>query len=445
MSKLPMEGIRILEFGQLLAVPHATKLLCDMGAAVIKVETTVRLNAHRSSSFLDNEPGQQFWNRAANYNDQNRNKLEITLDLTKPEGRKAAQELAMISDIVCENFTSRVMRNFGLDYDSLSKLKPDIIMLSSTGYGHTGPWAGYSAAGSTTEAASGLLWITGYPDRLPRLPSIPYTDFVGAQHGAFAIMAALHYRQLTGKGQLIDLSQSETASAQIGEVLLDYIANGHSQERTGNRHPYMAPHGCYPCAGDDQWVGIAVGTEEEWQGLCAAMDKPDWSAAPRFATPLLRHQNQDEMDRRVSAWTSQRDHYEVMRLLQEHGVPAGAVLTNKELLLDPHYKAREFFQIVEHAPESGIGRRPYPGVAWRFSKTPGSLRHPAPLLGQDNERILSELLGRSGKEIEELAAAGVTGKAPTRAAPPRAPSLEAQKKSGAITDYDPDYKAILGI
>jgi crotonobetainyl-CoA:carnitine CoA-transferase CaiB-like acyl-CoA transferase len=440
-----MEGIRVLEFGQLLAIPHASKLLADMGAEVIKIESCVRLNAHRNSSFLDNDPGEQFWNRAANYNDQNRNKLEITLDLTKPQGRQVAVELVKVSDIVCENFASRVMGNFGLDYDSLKKIKPDIIMLSSTGYGHTGPWASYTAAGNTTEAASGILWITGYPDRLPRLPSIPYTDFVGAQHGAFALMAALHYRRLTGKGQMIDLAQAETGSSQIGEVLLDYITNGHVQQRLGNRHPFMAPHGCYPCSGNDHWIAIAVATDEEWNGLRHAMGEPAWCQDTRFATPLLRHQHQDELDEHLAAWTSQRDHYEAMDRLQEYGVPAGAVLTNKELLQDPHYQARGFYQMLEHAPETGIGRRPYPGVAWHMSKTPGSLRWAAPTLGQDNERVLTQVLGMSDGEVQQLAQSGVIGKEPLRPTPPRVMSLEAQKGTGAITDYDPDYKTVLGI
>lgn len=437
---LPLQGIRILEFGQLLAIPHAVKLLADMGAEVIKIESCVRLNFHRASSFVANEPGEAFWNRAANYNDQNRNKMEITLDLTKPKGVEIARALVKISDVVCENFASRVMRNFGLDYESLKMIRSDIIMLSSTGYGHTGPWADYIAAGSTTEPASGLLSITGYPDALPRPANIPYTDYVGAEHGAFAIMAALHYRQLTGRGQWIDLAQSQAGSCLIGEVLLDYLVNGRVQTRMGNKHPYLAPQGCYPCLGDDKWITIAVSCQEEWQSLCHVMHDPAWCQEPMFADPMSRHAHQDELDRHLAQWTSRFDHYELMHLLQQAGVPAGAVLTNKELLQDPHYQSRNFYQMLDHPAGTGIGRRPYPGVAWKLSRTPGSIRTPAPTLGQDNAYVLQRLLGFSPSDIDELAREGIIGTVPTRTSPPRVVPLETQKQNGTIADYDTDYE-----
>ncbi len=223
---LPLDGVRIVEMGQLIAVPHAIKLLADMGAEVIRIDSCVRLENYRTSSLFENSADGEYWNRSANFYEQNRNKMGLTLDLTKSEGLDTLKELIAICDVFAENFTPRVMKNFGLEYEDVRKLKPDVVMVSSTGYGHVGPWSGFGAIGYTTEASSGLAHMTGYKGGPPLTPDIPYTDYTAAEHTVYAIVAALIYRARTGKGQFIDISQSRTVSATIPEALMDYTVNG---------------------------------------------------------------------------------------------------------------------------------------------------------------------------------------------------------------------------
>ena len=238
--------------GQLIAIPAAMKLLADMGAQVIRLESCQRLESYRTDSLYQNDVDGEFWNRGANFYEQNRNKLGITLDLNHPEGLSLLRELIGISDVFAENFTPRVIQNFRLEYEDLRRLKPDIIMVSSTGYGLSGPWSNFGATGPATEGASGLAYITGYRDGPPLMSEIPYTDYTGAEHTVFAVMAALIHRQKTGQGQLIDVSQTETATATVPEALMDYAVNGRTTPRIGNEDPVMFPHGCYPCRGDDR-------------------------------------------------------------------------------------------------------------------------------------------------------------------------------------------------
>ena len=271
---LPLAGVRIVEMGQLIAIPHAVKLLGDMGAQIIRIESCARLDNYRTSSMYENRGEGRHWDRAANFYEQNRNKYSLTLELNDDDCIAALRELVSISDVFAENFTPRVMRNFKLEYEDLRQIRPDIIMVSSTGYGYTGPWADYGAIGYTTEATSGLSHISGYKDGPPVLPEIPYADYTAAEHTAFAIMAALSYRARTGKGQFIDISQSETLTSTIPEAIMDYTVNGRIPERVGNQDTLMSPHGCYPCAGDDKWIAIAVSTDEQWSALCDALGTP---------------------------------------------------------------------------------------------------------------------------------------------------------------------------
>ena len=270
---LPLEGVRILEMGQLIAVPHAVKMLADMGAQVVRMESHARLEGYRASAFYDNDPGAAWWNRGANFHEQNRNKLGLTLDLSRPNALDTLKELVSQSDVFIENFTPRVMRNFGLEYDDLRKLRPDIVFVSSTGYGFTGPWSAFGAIGPTTEAASGLCHSTGYQDCPPELAEMPYTDYTAAEHTVYAIMAALIHRVRTGQGQFVDVSQAQAASATAPETLMDYTINGRITERIGNRHPYMAPHGFYRCEGADDWIAIAVSRDDEWAALCETLGR----------------------------------------------------------------------------------------------------------------------------------------------------------------------------
>jgi crotonobetainyl-CoA:carnitine CoA-transferase CaiB-like acyl-CoA transferase len=230
--------------------------------------------------------------------------------------------------------------------------------------------------------------------------AINYGDPIAGIEAAGYILAAIRYRRRTGKGQLIDVSQREVTTCLIGEAIMDYSMNERVQKPLGNRHPSMAPHGCYRCQEEDMWVTIAVGSDAEWQALCQAMGKPDLAQDARFADVASRHQNQDELDAIIEEWTNERDHYQVMDSLQRAGVMAGAVLNPKEVVEDPHLSERGFYEVITH-PEAGT--YPYAGMSWKLSKTPGRIRMPAPCLGEHNDYVYSEILGMSEEEVAELA------------------------------------------
>ena len=425
---------------QLIAVPHATKLLADMGAEVIHVESCTRLEVYRSTSIYGNDASGPFWNRGANFYEQNRNKMGLTLDLSKPAGLAALKDLVGISDVFIENFTPRVVRNFGLDYENLRRVRPDIIVVYSTGYGYTGPWSGYGAIGYTTEAASGLAHMTGYRGGPPVVPEIPYADYTAAEHTLFAVMAALIHRARTGEGQFIDVSQSETVSSTVPEALMDYTVNGRTRERMGNQDIVMAPHGCYPCRGEDRWIAIAVASDAQWASLCETLGQAEWASEDRFTNILTRWDHRDELDRMLSNATRDRDQHELMHALQAKGVPAGAVLDGKQLLFDPHLRARGFYETVDHHPNAGMPSLPYAGRPWKTSASWEIPRRAAPLLGQHNMEVLSELLGIPAPDVTEMESEGVIGREPLNAKPPSTIPLEDQKRQGLIIDYNEDFE-----
>jgi len=322
MGRLALEGVRIIEAGIAWAVPCATKLLADFGAEVVKVESCSRLDTSRTGAYPYNRLGPRYWDEPSWYQASNPNKLGVTLDLGRPRGAELFRELVKISDVVAENFSPRVMANFGLDYAALRDVKPDIIMLSSTGFGHSGPWQNYIAYGWGLEQMSGVSHLTGYADGPPMRSPVAYTDLPSALLGATAIMAALEYRRTTGKGQWIDLSQYEVGVSTVADALMDYIANGRVQVRAGNDHPCYAPHGAYPCRGNDKWIAIAVRDDAEWRRLVEAMGDPEWAREERFADSLSRWHNRGELDRGLGAWTATQDNQELTALLQQNGVPA---------------------------------------------------------------------------------------------------------------------------
>ncbi len=437
---LPLAGVRIVEMGQLIAIPHAVKLLGDMGAQIIRIESCARLDNYRTHSLFENNGDGRYWDRAANFYEQNRNKYSLTLELNDPDCLSALHELISISDVFAENFTPRVMRNFKLEYEDLRRIKPDIIMVSSTGYGYTGPWADYGAIGYTTEAASGLSHISGYKDGPPVLPEIPYADYTAAEHTAFAIMAALTYRARTGEGQFIDISQSETLTSTIPEAIMDYTVNERISERSGNQDDLMSPHGCYPCKGNDKWIAIAVSNDQQWQTLCNVLHRTEWLADSRFADAPSRWQNRDVIDKLLSEATVSHDQYALMHELQTNGVPAGAVLDGKSLLFDLHLKERGFYEIAEHDPTTGMPPLPYTSRPWKFSKTPGSLRSAAPTLGRHNQFVLRNIIGKSAYDIADMEARAAIGSAPPNPRPPRVISVEEQLRRRQIISHDPDHR-----
>jgi benzylsuccinate CoA-transferase BbsF subunit len=365
-----------------------------MGAEVIKIESRKGLDLLRA------EPS-SFGSARGTYgilNGLNLNKRGITLDLSQPKAVKIAKKLAKISDIVVENFRPGVMDRLGLGYSALKEIKPDIIMLSASSHGASGPEKYYSGWAATLAPLSGMAEVTGYPDSRPaELRS--GADLRGSNAVAFALLAALIYRQRTGEGQYIDLSARESLSCLIGDIFMDYTMNQRIRSRQANRDEIMAPHNCYRCNGEDKWVSIAVATDEEWQALCQAMGHPEWINDERFSDALSRWQNQEEIDSMIEQWTSRHSHYEVMEILQKAGVAAIASFSNKELCQDPHSQQRELFTEVEH-PE--LGKQAVLNPPWKLSATPAQVIAPAPTLGQDNRYVFGELLGMSDEEISSL-------------------------------------------
>ncbi|MBI3954150.1 MAG: CoA transferase, partial [Chloroflexi bacterium] len=256
-KRLPLENIRVVECATAWAIPCATKLMADLGAEVIKVESITRLDDARPAYYADNDPSGDYWEKGTQYLGANSNKHHLTLNLSTPQGVRLFKELVSVSDVVAENYTPRVMKGFGLDYEALRKLRPDLVMVSSTGFGHAGPWRNYSAFGWGLEPMV-ISHLTGRPDRAPLNSAIPIPDMAGALHGAFAIMAALQHQRRTGQGQWVDISQYEIGVHYIARALMDYTLNGRVQDRMGNRHVTMCPHNAYPCRGDDMWIAIAV-------------------------------------------------------------------------------------------------------------------------------------------------------------------------------------------
>ena len=370
------------------------------------------------ASFPEGDTGERSYNRFAYYNEVNRNKYAISLDLTKPLGADVFRKLVRISDVVVENFTPRVMNNFGLDYPMLREANPQLIMISLSGYGQDGPYSNYVTYGEGIEAMAGLSQLTAYASGEAIKPGIAYADATSGLHAAFAILAALHYRCFTGKGQYIDLAMREAVTPILGEAIMDYTINRRVAIPTENRHSTMAPHGCYRARGggtgkkneeDIAWIAIAISSDEEWRALCHAMGDPPWTREEKFASLSDRILNRDELDQLISEWTAGYDHLELMNMLQTSGVKAGAVLNMAELSRDPNLNERDFFRELSH-PEAGTHR--YPGVSWQMSRTPGRLRLPAPCFGEHNRYVFSELLGMSDDDISRIGDEGVSASEP---------------------------------
>ncbi|HEY8491945.1 MAG TPA: CoA transferase [Dehalococcoidia bacterium] len=407
--RLPLEGIRILDLTMVWAGPFATRLLGDMGAEVIKVEAARAWDLLRILGLQPRETP-EIWNKSAYFAHNNRNKYACTLDLTHQRGRELLLRLVAASDVVIENYRADVLERLGLGYETLRSARPDIILVSMPAHGATGPEAGGIAYGTHVEQLSGLASLTGYPDDpQPYKSGIAYGDPWAGTTAAAAVLAALLYRRRTGKGQRIEVAHREALTNVIGEYVLAYAMDGRQPPFLGNRHPLHAPHGVYPCAGDDQWVAVACESDEEFRRLCDAIGRPELAEDPRFATEAARLQHQDELDDAVRAWTSGRDHYQAMHQLQAAGVTAGAVLSVPEVHQDPHLRARGFWEPVAHP---GFATWDVDGVAWRLSRTPAHIRLPAPRFGEHNDYVFRTLLGLSDEEIIALEREGVIGGEP---------------------------------
>jgi len=416
LTRLPLEGLRLLDLSRVWSGPYAARLLADMGAEVIKIEACTLYDWTRggirpppeSRVYPDNEPGERPYNRSAYFNLFNRNKYGITLDIRKPRGAELFKNLVRVSDVVLENYSPGIMERYGLGYEILREVNPRIIIVSLSGFGATGPESRFRAMGATQEQMSGVHHLWGYLGQPPLRAGINLGDPVAGICAATAILLAVHKRRRTGKGERVDISQRETLIHILGEVVLDYSVNRRVQKRIGNHHQWMVPHGCYRCRGEDEWLVISVNSDDEWVRFCRVIN-PSLAANDRFRTVSSRWRNQDELDKLVEQWTSQYDHHTAFHKLQAVGIAAAPVLSNKELYSDPHYNARGFFEEVTH-PETGTHR--YPGLPWKLSKTPGRIRMPAPYFGQHNEYIFRELLGLREDELEALTRERIIGTTP---------------------------------
>ena len=395
-------GVRVADFTASWAGPHCVSLLAFMGAEVIKIESESKLDLGRYyPPFKD---GVESPDRAMWFAQMHRNSLSVTLNLREPEGVELAKRIVAISDVAVENFRAGVADRLGLGYKELAAVNPQVIMASLSGFGAYGPRSRWVTYGMHVSNISGLMSTVGYPESEPVSDWVEMPDPSGGVAGASAVLAALHYRLKTGKGQHIDLSEEETAIGFQPEKLMDYAMNGREAKRMGNRHPSMAPHGVYACAGDDEWVSIAVGSEEEWGRFCSAVGMEGLARDRRFATVSARKENEDALDEVVEGWTRQHSKAEVMRVLQGSGVGAVVTFTNADLYYDEHLAARGFFTWDEHPVQ---GRAKMPAQPWKMSGTPLAMTRPGPKMGEHNGYVLEDLLGLNRGEVEGLVGGGV--------------------------------------
>ena len=442
--------MRVVDLSRVFAMPYVGAYLADLGAEVIKVDTHhaafVDTTRTITGPYQSNKPGEDFWNRAGTFQTLNRGKRSLTLDLRSEDGMRQLLDLISISDIVLENFTPRVSVRFGLDYASLRTARPDLILVSNTGYGHSGPWSAFGAMASALEPTHGSGAFMGYLEPgadgklagsgVPNKIGNSYTDFLACWSAQFAILSALYRRVLTGRGTWVDLAMYQTGVSFFGEGLLDFAYNGRRTRRLGNRHLSLSPHGCYPCLGEDCWVVLSVRDDGEWVALCKAMRQPALAFDPRFADPMDRYENQDELDSLISEWASAHSQEEIVAALREHGVSAAPVQNAAQLLHHEHMSGRGLFEQVDFPQPGALGSRMFLGRGWRLSGADVRVRGPAPDLGEANSYVLAEMLGLSQDTIARLRDEQVIGEELSGGTAPGVVPLERQAELGWIARYD---------
>lgn len=396
-------GIKVVSFGWAVVGALTMRYLANYGATVIKVESESRPDVLRTSPpFKDDKAG---LNRSGYFNYFNANTLSMALNMAHPLALKVAKELIAKADIVMENFTPGVMERYGLGYEELKKVKPNIIMLRQSGFGSLGPYAHLPAFGMILTAMAGIPNFIGWPDGEP-LPTgvAAYTDCISPRFAVATLIAALHYRNKTGKGQLLDISQLENAIYFIIPAILEYISSGREPLRVGNSCAYAVPHGVYLCKGNDRWCVITVLNDEEWAQLCKVIGKPKYIDDPRFNSLLNRRKNENEINRVISEWTINFNPEEIMAQMQSAGVAAGMVKDAADIYADPQLRQRNFFWRPNH-PEMGLFT--HLGESFKLSKLPAKANMPSPCLGEHTEYIYTNILGMSDEEFLKLAQSGV--------------------------------------
>jgi len=383
MNELPLHGIRVLDLSWIIAGPTATRFMAAMGAEVIKIGSARRPDPST---------------RGAPFQAYNQSKIYASLNISTSEGLALVKQLLAISDVVIENFAAGVIERLGLGYEAVSAARPDIIMVASSGTGHSGPHKDYVAYGSLLQHYTGWNSISGYPEREPVTGGLWADPWVGMEL-AMVTAAALNNRALTGQGQYVDFSMAEALNASIPEAILDYQMNGRVKEPIGNRDDWYAPHGVYHCSGADRWVAIAVTNDEEWVSLCQVIGRPELASDPRYAEAAGRWDHQDPLDAAITEWTLQHEDVNAMQLLQQVGVPSGPSQDILRVFNEPQLSEAGYFTNLR---TSDGELRDLPGLPWRFDGEPGPYLTAAPVLGQHNEYVYQELLGLSGPEVDRM-------------------------------------------
>jgi len=395
-KRLPLAGVRVLDFTWVVAGPVATRILADQGAEVIKVERKV--------------PPQVGDRKRGLLCELHRDKLSVAINMSHPEGLELARKLARTSDVVIDNFSARVMKSWGMDYGSLVQVKPDIICISMSGLGHTGPRASYVSYGPTLQALGGYTQLMAEASGEPAGYGYSYADMAGGYTGALAALIAIYHKRRTGQGQFVDLSQFEAVVSVVGPSLLDIAVNDREQPAPQyiSQEGPAAPHGVYRCAplgdDDDRWIAISVRSQGEWERFVGAIGAPAWTSDPRFQTLYLRTKNHTELDEHLSRWTRERSAEDAMSILQRAKVAAGVVSNGADICArDPQLKERGYWASVKRADgaESRIV-----GIPFKMSDTLAEVRSIAPEVGEQTEYVLGELLGLSRAELDALIASG---------------------------------------
>ncbi|MEC8945640.1 MAG: CoA transferase [Chloroflexota bacterium] len=413
-KKLPLEGIRILDFTVVWAGPFATQLLAEWGAEVIRVESTkffpstTRGTLARPSKELvqqggiggypDKDPGHRPWNRAALFNVHARNKLSMTVDLTNPEGQEIFADLVSKSDGLIENNAIATMERAGVSWEKLSKINPEFVLVRMPAFGISGPYKSYRTFGSHMESLVGHYSLFGYQGETPEASGTSlFADPASGVAGALAFMSGLRHRRNTGKGIQIETATAENFANQLGPHILNYSMQEDVPEYIGNRHPVYAPQGVYPCKGEDRWISITITDDLEWQKLSSLIGSGELSKKDDYNNVQKRRMHHDVIDEEISKWTINHDSIELMNILQNNGIPAGAVMNEKDAFEDPHLQQRNYWEELTH-PEAGTYK--YPGVLWKSNAIDNKLRRAAPRLGEDNEYVYKTILGYSNEQYE---------------------------------------------
>jgi crotonobetainyl-CoA:carnitine CoA-transferase CaiB-like acyl-CoA transferase len=420
---LPLEGVRVLDGTWLLASGGGPRYLSALGAEVLRLEWKGSIDFLRFSTVLAPKGGREerraatepipptptdSLNRGGYFNDINAGRRGFSLNMHHPKGKELFKRLLAVSDVFAEGFTATTLERWNLPFSEMLKINPRLVYCQQPGFGFHGRYRDYRVVGPVAQAVSGITELNGLPEPYPPAGwGYSYLDWGGAYNLALGILAGLHYQRRTGKGIWIDSSQAEAGISYTGTAILDHQANGRSYRRTGNRSPHKlaAPHGAYQCGGRDRWLAIAVFTEDDWSRFCSVLERPAWTADPRFATLALRLENEADLDRNVEAWTCDQDPFEAMQRLQEAGVRAGVCQTSEDRVdHDPQLQHLEW--LVE-LPQSEIGTWPIKDVPIKFSRTPayqgGIIGRASPSYGEDNHYVYGDILGLSPAEIQGLA------------------------------------------